>query len=353
MVFGESKNAWRPSGRPRGVSGAWIRLAFAASLASPAAAAGSGAGQRGWSLFALGGFSIACPGTPQSPSGQKPSDGFREWTIAQGKGSYVFSLARVGPAVANAPAEPILRQCVNGLVSSSKGTIVAERDLLLDGWMGVEVRYRTDAGSDVQLRAYVVKDQILNLILAHPVGSAPPDGANRFFDSVQLPSDVGKGTFSEPGPKFAKFDLESSGFTVRVPLGVQSQIIKASETGSVEMHNFVSVYLNRTYMGFVIDPPPNAKVDLDSDPTGKAAQAINKTIAGMLQQVPSKTDSRDTALGKAWMLDFDAGHGLAGHIETYVRNNHTYSIVAVVPAAMMGAGEVKAFFDSVTLPEKK
>jgi hypothetical protein len=134
---------------------------------------------------------------------------------------------------------------------------------------------------------------------------------------------------------------------------VRSEIVKGNESGSVEMHRFASVFLNRLYMGFVVDPPPNAKLDLDNDTTGKAAQAINSTIASMLQQVPAKTGSRETPLGKAWTTDFDPGHGLTGHVETYVRNNHTYSVLAVVPTSMLTEVEVKGFFDSVALPAKK
>jgi len=353
MVFAETQNALRWLGRPRCVLGHLCRIAAVTAAATTAVSAQAAPPK--WALFALGGYSIACPAPPESPAGQKPADGFRQWVVAQGSSSFVFSLTRVVPQGATPlpPPEVLLRQCVNGLVSSSKGTILAERDLLLDGWIGVEIRYRTEAAAEVQLRAYSINDQIVNMIVTHPSGAVPPDGLSRYFDSIQLPSDVGKGKFLQPGPKIAKFDMESSGFSVKVPPGVRSEIVKGSETGSVEMHRFAAVYLNRVYMGFVVDPPPNAKLDLDNDATGKAAQAINSTIAGMLQQVPAKTGSRDTPLGKAWTMDFDAGHGLSGHAETYVRNNHTYSVLAVVPSSMMTVDEVKGFFDSVALPAKK
>ena len=351
MVFAETQNAPHSPKRPSNVVRVLCRIAAVTAISAFAGAAW-GAPPK-WSLFALGGYSIACPSAPQSPAGQKPADLFRQWTVVEGSSSFVFSLTRIGQEAATTSPEALLRQCVNGLVSSSKGTIITERDLLLDGWMGVEIRYRTETGAEVQLRAFDVKDQIVNMIVTHPSGAVPPDGLVRYFDSIQMPSDVGKGALLQAGPKIAKFDLETSGFSVKVPPGVRSEIVKGNDTGSVVMHRFASVYLNRLYMGFVVDPPPNAKLDLDNDTTGKAAQAINATIAGMLQQVPAKTGSRDTPLGKAWTMDFDAGHGLSGHAETYVRNNHTYSILAVVPTSMSAVDEVKGFFDSVALPAKK
>jgi len=119
------------------------------------------------------------------------------------------------------------------------------------------------------------------------------------------------------------------------------------------MHRFATAYVNRLYMGIVFDPPSGASKDLDSDTTGKPAQAVNSTIAGLLRQVVSKTDSKDTPLGKGWLADFDAGHGLVGHLETYIRNNHTYSLLAIVPGSMVQSDEVQGFFSSVTLPKKQ
>ncbi len=306
-----------------------------------------------WSLYALGGFSVALPSEPISQTAPNLPEGFRSWSALMDATSYVFSLNPIRTADQSAPPDALLAQCVSGILSSREAFITGERDLLLDGWPGVEIRYRIAPNTDGRLRAFVVKNQILNLVVTHPLGSVEPDGATKFFGSAALPSDVEKGTLSQPGPTIEKFDLESSGFTARVPKGVRSATQKIGEgAAAVNMHRFATAFLNRVYMGVVIDPPAGASIDLDGDVTGKPAQAVNASIASLFGQKITKTGAKETTLGKDWTADFDLGHALTGHLETYIRNNHTYSLLAIVPGSMILSEEVKGFFDSATLPKK-
>ena len=351
MVFREKQNAIQRLDRRIGVR----RLQFCslALMAFVPTFGPAAVDQSKWSLYALGGFSVALPSQPDLQTGPNIPAGYRAWSATDGTSPYVFSLTEVKAEDAKAAPDALLAQCVAGILSSGKGLITGERDILFDGWPGVEIRYRQAANLEGRLQAFVVKNHIVNLVVTHPLGSAEPDSATRFFSSVKLPSDVEKGALTQPGPELAKFDLDGSGFSAKVPKGVRSGPIKIGDgPTAVEMHRFATAYLNRVYMGVVIDPPANASKDLDNDTTGKPAQAVNASIASLFGQTVTKTDSKDTSLGKDWTADFELGHALVGHLETYIRNNHTYSLLAIVPASLMQSDEVKGFFESVTLPTK-
>jgi hypothetical protein len=352
MDFVETQNAIPRFSRRICVQG--IRVCCLSSLVLAPLCASTRIDQSRWSLYALGGFSIALPSTPLIQSGQGAAAGYQSWSAIEGEDPYVFSLTKVSGDAMKSPPDALLAQCVAGIIAGGKGQITGERDILLGGWPGVELQYRQENGAQGQLRAYVVKDEIVNLVVTHPLGSTEPPGVSKYFGSLKLPNDIEKGPLSQPGPTLEKFDLESSGFSAKVPRGAKFAVTKIGEgVAAVNMHRFAIAYLNRIYMGIVFDPPSGASKDLDADTTGKPAQAVNATIAGFLHQAILTNTSKDTPSGKDWIADFDAGHGLIGHLETYIRNNHTYTLLAVVPGPMLQSDEVQGFFSSVTLPAKR
>jgi hypothetical protein len=322
-------------------------------LLSPAlVAAQAGAGQ--WPTFTLGGFTVSLPAEPKPIDVANMPAGTHYWAVAQGTTSYVFGVSKIKEDELKAPVDKLLADCIAGLINSTNGTITGERDLTFEGWAGVEILYKKDGGAIGRFRAFVVGSNLVTLGTNRTSDPSEPAGILRYLGSVKLPNDISKGPLKVAGPEMETFDLESSGFTAHVPKGARHGTMKLGEGATaVDLHRFAVAYLNRVYMGIIIDPPPDAKKDIDSDTTGKPAYAVNDTVASLFGGKISKTDTRKMAEGTCWTGDFELGHGLTGHLETYVRNNHTYTLLAVAPQSLFPADEVKQFFDQVTLPKKQ
>ena len=89
-----------------------------------------------------------------------------------------------GEVVRAFTSEDILRTMTDSMVKSSKGRLVAERDVSLKGYAGREIEMEISGKVVSRSRVFVVAGQVYTVVAATVKGSLPDAG--RFLDSFEF-----------------------------------------------------------------------------------------------------------------------------------------------------------------------
>jgi hypothetical protein len=148
-------------------------------------------GQAGWKEYSFpdDGFAISAPSEPifekdttQTPIGPLESHTYQV-PLGAG-GGFMVSAAefKQGEAV---PVRELLQAAKNGAAANSKSTASKERDVSLEGNLGLEF----ELGNEVfhsRVRVFYVHGKLLTVMAAAPAATAIPPEADRLFNSLRL-----------------------------------------------------------------------------------------------------------------------------------------------------------------------
>ena len=147
-----------------------------------------------WKSFTSkeGGFSVSLPAIPrekrQTVKGPK---GAREVTIfvleAKGDGSFVVSFSEFSPSEVKAGSEEKrLSHARDGAVESTKGKLLHERKITLEGHAGRELWIEKERQGIVQLRLYAVRNRLYQTLAVGPKEFIESKETGWFLDSFKL-----------------------------------------------------------------------------------------------------------------------------------------------------------------------
>lgn len=306
--------------------------------------------QGAWKTYPLGpGFSLDFPTPPQAVSngGQKTEPGAGTWlAIHQERNSVVFGYEPLRKGE-TAPADEILRNSLYGVIDSFKGRLTAQRDLVLNGWPGVEFRVSNGDGMHAVGRTYVLKEGIAFLQMASLSSKALDAPSTKFFASFKLPTQLEKGPLQKAGPEFKPYPLGSTGVTVAFPKSPKVEDVDLPGRPKRVMHRHSAEYTNRAFVAATMDIPQEMLDTLDQEKLDQLVSAMHADLVRSLngtnvQNGPAKLADRDVLRST-----FDIGNGRGyARAETLVLGHRAVTFFVVVPAPLAKAPEIETFFAS-------
>jgi hypothetical protein len=311
-----------------------------------------GAQKESWKPFFMpGGYSVQAPApmkaidralldTPTHPES-------RYWVGITSAAVYVTALEVVYEKdLKDAPPMRALAMFVGGVLEP-KGVLRSQRDILLNGWPGLEIEY-TDGADRSRFRAYVLGNTIFQAGVGWPDGKPAPAEADRFLSSMLTPDKLGRGPQKTVGPEFAVHELPGGKISLRLPGTPDTSHVETQwPTAKVVVTRHVAGYGDRVFSCAYLDVPDEAIQELVDDEDA----ILEKLTDEMLSATPAKGRKlAKRTMGKINVLTATAKiKYLTMRADTFRRGNRIYTVYMVAPEFLVNGDEGKAFFDSIKL----
>ena len=153
--------------------------------------------QADWKRVDLEGVSLALPNAPKRvhPEGAPPS--VRNWETTSDSNGVGISLQ---PFDETKPADVTLAGDLEGFMRGYQGRIVAQTDVALNGWPGLDATLSFPQLGDIRFVAYRTDKGLVTVT----AGGANPTSAafgKRVVESIRLADSFGKGSQKTAGPE--------------------------------------------------------------------------------------------------------------------------------------------------------
>lgn len=263
-----------------------------------------------WKTYPLGGVILQLPGPPRTVANEYDT---RVWaTETENLGETVVLTSSPMTPFDSPPLT--LAMTVQGGAGGYRGKLVAQRDLVLNGWPGIEGRVESEGMPTARIQAFRVKDRLFVVL-----STLDEKSNDRIFGSIALAARFGKGPQGQAGPVWRRAAL--GGLSVELP-----------DEATVEADRLTGSYANRAYTLSVskLDPKRANLAALEAN----GAKA-GKTEAGILGDAASERAEGSAVEGK---MTFRA--------ESATVDGRTVTLTAFVPTSLRDAPEVKRFFGS-------
>ncbi|MFI5386309.1 MAG: hypothetical protein ACHQ50_09335 [Fimbriimonadales bacterium] len=277
--------------------------------------------------------------------------GCRMWLGLDSGAAYTVLVGKMSPEeTAKTAPDRVLSNVVFGMLESRvKGEIRAQRDILFNGWPGIEVEVVGNPSLRAKTRTFVIRDTILQLAAIWKEPGFAPAGLSRFLDSMLIPKSAGRGPQQSAGPSFTICSLPEGKISVRLPSKPERTVHTfGSQDHPGTMIRFEADYGNRMYICAYFDLPDEAMADL-ADHERDLLQTVNgnaiEAAKGKGQHDVTYDFEKHTVLSSTAKL---AGGGLA-RVDSFVRDNRVYLLMVEAPEPLMQTDEVKLFFSSIKL----
>jgi hypothetical protein len=296
------------------------------------------------------GFFVTLPAAPN----KLPAEGTKVWQVkVPGQGVYIIGAFSVKEKGKQPPTDQLLAAMAAGTVSSSGGRVVEQRDLVLQGWPGLEIKIRSaEGGFTSWTRNYVVKEMGFQVcaVSVRPDGQMP--GMKAVFDSVRLPGGVGP--VKVAGPEFLPFTFPDTGVSVMLPGTPKTSLepMPGNPYG-LSLHVATTDYGNRTYFFAYEDVPDAAKEEVTPERLPQTLDGMNQE---MIAGVKGKLVKRSTYTLHGISIksaEFTAPEDGYGRVASFYSEGRIYILLVTVPGALKGAPELATFFGSIKPPAAK
>lgn len=309
--------------------------------------------QGAWKTYTLGpGFQVDMPTPPQANSSggrDMGKDGGVWVSMHQARNTVVFGYEGIKP---NEPTPPdiILRNAVMGATDGMRAKLTAQRDILLEGWPGVEFRVSNAEGLYGIGRTYIVPGGIAQLIVAGTSEKALDAPATKYFASLKLPAAIGKGALKIAGPEFKPHPIPRTSLKINFPKPPKEETSEFPGPPKMTMYRHTADYMNRMFMVMTMELPEETMNTMD--PEGLEAffgQLHDSTVeaAGGIkaQTAPGKLGEREVRRTTFWPAN---GLGYC-RLDSFIVGRRVFVLVAAVPAPLSKSPEIDAFFNSAQL----
>jgi hypothetical protein len=139
--------------------------------------------------YASDGFAVSAPSVPIFSKQDKPTAAgtveLHNYAIELGNNSGVMISSTQFENAKDLPPKPLLQGAKNGAIGGMKARLTSEKEIMLDGYPGVQFEAEND-NFHMRSRMYIVKGRLLTLLAIAPTGIPIPDDANRIFNSLKL-----------------------------------------------------------------------------------------------------------------------------------------------------------------------
>jgi|GEM_PF-4817646 len=310
--------------------------------------------QTSWKTYTLPpGFTVQLPNKPVAQKVPDQPAGSKYWLVNRPDGAFLVVYAPVEDANnPSATTDQLLAAAVLGYVEED--TLLSQRDVLHQGWPAIEFTSRDAEGIRSWSRVVIAKGRMYQVVTTTEQKSGAMAGDKRFLDSLRLPTSVGKGPLTTPGPQFRSYTLPENGVTVSMP-GTP----KADETPlpnnplGLKMRRHAAVYGNRAFLAATVEVPEEMAEQATEERIPALLEKLNEEVASGFQAKVGKSRVYQLQGQTALSTDFSFGKGqMAGRVDSIFHKGRMVMFVTAVPTALRAAPEVASFFKSVSLGAK-
>ncbi|HLK14208.1 MAG TPA: hypothetical protein VKT78_05335 [Fimbriimonadaceae bacterium] len=279
-------------------------------------------------------ITVSLPKSATPLKADAPDPSMKLWSYTDGTASYIVSTHPLtDEELAKATPDMILGNSVLGACGSmSHPNIKLHRDVLLNGWPGVETLIVSDNKYASAMRSFVVGKSLYMLCETYAATSGRPDGVDTFLGSLVISPAPAAGPLETPGPVFKAFAPEDGKLSILMPATP-----KKSETA---MPGWDAQYGDRFYTVGYLDMPADAPAPAEALPLIK-----QKLIEGMkAKATKSSTFTRDG-------LEFNStevsiSELCAGRIDLGLSGGRLYVVMMIYPTGHAGSKDIDTFFNS-------
>lgn len=296
-----------------------------------------------WRRVDLEGILVALPAAPRRvyPPGAPPS--VRNWVTTSGNDGVGISLQ---PFDSAKPADISLSDDLDGFMSGYGGRIVAQADVALNGWPGIDATLRSPRLGDVRFVAYRTEKGLVTVTAG---GTSPGSAAfgKRVVESIRLSDPFGQGPRKTAGPDWTRTLLKPSPFAAEFPRKPQGGRAMASPASPFQPRTWMARYGNRRYIATLVTPLEKPPAPSSAESRWKSIRNVND---GALKSARAKLVARNesTFLGeRSERIEGGTTDGATAVLsEATVKDEQTIVALAIVPRALRSSPEVARFFRS-------
>lgn len=288
---------------------------------------------------------VSLPSTAVPVGPPKTEAGARVWTFMDRHATYLVEsytgktkdeLAMTPDAVLEATIEGICEPAGNPMIKK-------QRDILLNGWPGLEDVIVDDSGA-LSVRVLFVEKTTYTLAVVYPPSNGRPAGAETFLNSLTIVPPPPAGPQKSPGPTFQPFAPPGSDFEIGEPSKPEPEKITL-ESGAF-LYRYSATYGNRTYVAAYTDALRDA-------PSGVLRDSVRDEILDALKAKPVKPPDQVTRGNLTFdNVEFTADKGLGGRVNVTEKGRRVYALMVVYPVGHAGSPDVDAYLDSFKLLAK-
>jgi hypothetical protein len=235
----------------------------------------------------------------------------------------------------------------------SPATVKFQRDVLLNGWPGLENVILGHDDTAVCMRTYDIDGTIYRLGVGYTSDSGRPDTSERFLTSLKGNS-VAPGPLITPGPVFQSFQPPTQSFSIFMPgtPRVEDEKITAAGPNTVS-HRYLAEYGNRVYIAGYVDLESDVSKASEGDQVKLLTLLLDHAASGLNAKPdgPPKPVTRNGVVFQ--FINAYTSDGVAARIEATLEGNRGFAAVMVFPYGHAGSSDIEQFFNSFKLPGRQ
>jgi hypothetical protein len=232
-------------------------------------------------------------------------------------------------------------------LNAAKATLTAQRDMVLNGWEGLEFQGSTPSGT-VWGRVFRVDHSLVELAIG-VAGTKFPFGSRKFLDSLQLPKGVPNGPHNTVGPTFTIYPLAELELQASFPKKpTRDSMLYGSGDNAIPLVRYQAAYGDRLFVvvGFNVPSQALGRVTPDQIDAllSEAASGIAKSLnMNILKQKKSE-------IGGTRGLSAElTGYDFAARVQATYVNGRVKVAFALAPQAIYPSEEIEKFFGSISV----
>ncbi len=271
------------------------------------------------------------------------------WNAVEGVTSYLITVGRLrDPEKTKTPN--LFSASAAGLISGARGTLVGQRDILLQGWPGLATTVRMDDGLTLVARTFRTKDCVVQLGVTFFTARGRPAKIDRFLNSLKLP---GEGDLKEPGATLTRYPLGESGLSALFPGPPQlteTPMGKGAKTATLFAYS--ADYALRTFSVAYLDIPTTEESHSD-DELDKARYDLTEEILAGLEGKKGKQTNEKIGEGQGLLTEFTVHNDEKGRILVYFLGARVVILFEMAPRGYEVPKSIEAFLHSVQARTEK
>jgi len=212
-----------------------------------------------------------------------------------------------------------------------------QRDIMLNGWPGLDVLIVDDFGPAQAMRMYVVGQSLYTLCETYSRAIGRPAGVDKFMNSLVLNPAPSVGPLRTPGPTFTTFEPEGGRFSVGLPAAPKPLL---TDPKIKPWNHFETQYGDRYYFVAYDDVPPDAPSNTDFQAMLQHAY-LHGIHGKLLKHSSFVRDGQEYSTS-----EFTVTELLNGRLDTAIVAGRAYLVVMIYPTGHAGSKDIDEFFGS-------
>jgi hypothetical protein len=244
--------------------------------------------------------------------------------------------------------DQILQGLLLGLQEGGKGKIVMQKDLMLNGWPGVETRHEMEDETYLICRSYAMPGQCATFTIGGPFDEKLNAPAAKFFASIKLPPKVGQGPLKVAGPEFKPYTVGDTGVSIEFPNPPTLQNHDVPGIHKRKMSQYISTYVNRIFSIGHTDLEEDEVASMSPDEIAETLRQTHEQFARGLGVKSVKPVASKFAGRESFRSTYAVPKIFAqARVETVMIGRRAFFAMSLTPPVLAKSPEVEKFFASI------